>query len=650
MKTIRKYYLLLYCTSLLPALLAAQAERNMLTGNYDRDLLEKSLSMSGITAAYPSYQQRQQWEAIDTVYTNALVKAGETALDYKWQTVPATAYLEFVQTGNRYIMEDIYNQNLTAIKKLVFAELAEGKGRFIPQLINGTWVVCEISSWSLSASLNLQKSGSGLPDITEPIIELGAGITANTMAWTYYLFRESFDKYNPLIAKRIKLEIDKRILQPYYQRNDFWWMDLDGQKRIVNNWNVWLNYNALTCILLVEDDSTKRMEGVYKTMQSVDRFINYYKEDGGCEEGPAYWSHAGGMLFNYLTLLQQATGGTVNIFDRPLVRNIGTYIYKAHIDSSYYINYADAAAKLSTDAGIVYHYGKAINDTLLTAFGAYLARQQHWEKSIPVETIYGGLQNIFNAPAILAAKAQPAFLADTWMEGTGIAMARDVAGSAKGFYFSALAGHNGESHNHNDVGSCILFYNGQPLLIDIGSETYTRQTFGPERYSIWTMRSTFHNLPLINGIEQKDGQQFTARNTSFTTNASTAIFSVDIASAYPANAAVKKWQRTYQLKRKQSFTISDDYRLAANNGNTALHFMTSAQVQKEKDGLLYLFIGNTKMTVDYDPALLSVAVEPVPIKDPRLLQTWPPMVYRLIFKCLSIKKEGRHRIVFKAAS
>ncbi len=76
------------------------------------------------------------------------------------------------------------------------------------------------------------------------------------------------------------------------------WMDLDGQKRFVNNWNVWLNYNALTCILLVEDDAAKRAEGVYKSMRSVDRFINYYKDDGGCEEGPAYWSHAGGMLFN----------------------------------------------------------------------------------------------------------------------------------------------------------------------------------------------------------------------------------------------------------------------------------------------------------------------------------------------------------------
>ena len=648
-KTVTCFFILCLA-GLLPGTLLAQVQRNMLTGTYSRDLLKKNLTMTGITAAFPGYLQRHKWEAVDTLYTHALVKAGEVVLEYKWQTIPAATYLEFVTTGNRYIMEDIYNQNISAIKKLVFAELAEGKGRFIPQLINGVWAVCEITSWSLSASLNLQNAGSGLPDISEPVIELGAGITANTMAWAYYLFRESFDKYNPLIAKRIKLEIEKRILQPYYQRNDFWWMDLDGQKRFVNNWNVWLNFNVLTCILLVEDDSTKRWEGVYKTMRSVDRFINYYKEDGGCEEGPAYWSHAGGMLFNYLSLLQQATDGAINVFNQPLIRNIGAYIYKAHIDSSYYINYADAAAKLSTDAGIAFHYGKAANDTLLSSFGAYLARQQQWQKYIPAETIYGGIRNIFSAPAILSANPLPALLPAAWMEETGIATARDAAGSTGGFYFSALAGHNGESHNHNDVGSCILFYNGQPVLIDIGSGTYTRQTFGPERYSIWTMRSAWHNLPLINGTEQKEGQEYAARNTSFAVSSPAAVFSTDIAAAYPPTAAVKKWQRSYRLKRKKSFTISDDYQLLQNKGNTALHFMTSAIVSKEREGLLHLVTGNSKMAVEYNPKLLSFSLEEVPIKDARLLQSWPPLVYRLIFKCLNTKKSGKHHIVFKSVS
>ncbi len=148
--------------------------------------------------------------------------------------------------------------------------------------------------------------------MNEPVFELGAGITSNVMAWTYHLFKSNFDRYSPLIAQRMKQEINRRILQPYYTRNDFWWMALDGKQRMVNNWNVWLNYQ---CAYLHTAGGRRcwrnATAGIYKTMRSVDQFINYYKDDGACEEGPAYWSHAGGMLYNYLSLLKQATGGGI---------------------------------------------------------------------------------------------------------------------------------------------------------------------------------------------------------------------------------------------------------------------------------------------------------------------------------------------------
>ena len=37
--------------------------------------------------------------------------------------------------------------------------------------------------------------------------------------------------------------------------------------------------------------------------------------------------------------------------------------------------------------------------------------------------------------------------------------------------------------------------------------TYTKQTFGKDRYTIWTMQSNYHNLPMINGVPQKFGQE-----------------------------------------------------------------------------------------------------------------------------------------------
>ena len=643
------FFLILFCVAS-PCLVFSQSERNWLAGAYTKEQLAASLTMDRIRQQFPGYKERDKWESLDPSYRQQLISEGESVLNYTWQTIPATSYLEFVRSGNRRVMEDVYNINIAAIRKLVFAELVEAKGRFIPQLINGIWAVCEITSWSISASINLQKAGAGLPDLNEPVIELGAGITVNALAWTYYLFNDTFDKSSPLISKRLKQEIDRRLLQPYYTRNDFWWMALDGKKRMVNNWNVWLNYNMLTTILLVEEDPVKRVAGIYKTMQSVDQFINYYKEDGACEEGPAYWTHAGGMLYNYLSLLQEATNGGIDIFDKPLIKNIGTYFCKAYIDSSWYLNYADAAARYKADAALVYHYGKAVNDQQMQQFGSWLARDQQWQKMVPVETLYGGFRNLFTAKEMLQGEAKQPFMSYAWMKETGIAMARDEQGSAKGFYFSALAGHNDESHNHNDVGTCVLYYDGHPVLIDIGSEVYTRQTFGPERYSIWTMRSSYHNVPLINGVEQKEGRQYAAREVSFTNTKTAAGFKLDLAAAYPSAAQVKKWERSYELKRSHSFTITDKYQLLSNNENNALHFMTSAIPEKKKEGVLQLTTGNVQMNMEYDPKQFELIIEPITIKDSRLLESWPPIVNRLILKIRNKGTEGNHRIVFRKAS
>jgi hypothetical protein len=628
----------------------AQGKRDLLTRSYPVSYLQEHLARGTEWVSFPAYSNRKDWEALPEQYKKQWIAGAEKRLNYKWQTVPLTAYLEYVKTGNRDIMENPNSQNTTALRQLVLAELAEGRGRFIPQIIDGAWALCEMSSWCLSAHLSLQKAGSGVPDVEEPVIDLGVGMTSALLSWTNYFFESTFNTINPLIAKRIHYEINKRVLEPYYNRNDFWWMALEKDGSMVNNWNVWVNYNVLTCILLNETDPQKKRDGIYKTMRSVDQFINYYKEDGGCEEGPAYWSHAGGMLYQYLDLLSGATGAAISIFDKPLVKNIGNYICKAYISDRYYINYADASAKLEPDAGLIYDFGKAVKDTVMKNFGTYLALQQNWKEQVPGETVVSAIENIFQAREVLSGTAARPSFKTFWLPGTGIMGGRDDGEDNKGFYFSAIGGHNGESHNHNDVGSCIVFYDGYPMLIDIGSEHYTRQTFGPERYTIWTMQSAYHNVPLINGVQQKEGAKYAARDAHFASDASVVSFSVDIAAAYPEAAKAKTWIRAYRLNRGQSFSITDQYNLVENNGKNELHFMTSARVDNTKEGQLLLSNGNASLTMQYDPSQLKPVIETITVKDTRLLQSWPSTVYRIIFVITGNQKTGTTSLVMIPAN
>ena len=86
---------------------------------------------------YPAYADRAGWDKLLGANKDAMVARGEKLLDYQWQVVKATDYLEYERSGNRKIMEDPFGKNNGAIADLMMAELAEGKGRFIDQLING---------------------------------------------------------------------------------------------------------------------------------------------------------------------------------------------------------------------------------------------------------------------------------------------------------------------------------------------------------------------------------------------------------------------------------------------------------------------------------------------------------------------------------
>ena len=59
-----------------------------------------------------------------------LIEAGEKLLDYKWQLIPATAYLEYERSGNRKIMEVPYDANRQALNALMLAELVRRERTF----------------------------------------------------------------------------------------------------------------------------------------------------------------------------------------------------------------------------------------------------------------------------------------------------------------------------------------------------------------------------------------------------------------------------------------------------------------------------------------------------------------------------------------
>lgn len=616
-----------------------------------RDVLQKEAGESNLAIAlvkdfaaidFPDYHNRDFWNKLPDNLRQQYIEEAENYLNYDWPVVKATDYLEIIRSGDR--KQEVYGVPRSALVALVMGELTEGKGRFIDQIVNGAWYYSEQTWWGWSAHLTAQKAPHGLPDADEPVIDLGVGEITNILSWTWFLFKDEFDKIHPLIARRLKNEIMKKAVLPYYERDDFWWQGLDGS-RDVNNWNPWTNHNMLTAILILEDNHDQKIKGVQKVVRSLDEFVNVYPDDGGCDEGPSYWGRAGASLYQSLDLLKRATGGKFDVYDNQLIKNMGTYIYKAYIDYPYFINFADADATTGSRPQIIYSYGKDINDQVMQKFGAFLAIKQDWGLAIPGGKIDEQIMQLMHLDEIKKAEEENALISDFWLPQTQVAGARDKAGSSDGFFFAAKGGHNAESHNHNDLGSCVLYFNGKPALIDIGRETYTAKTFSGQRYEIWTMQSQYHNLPKINGVDQKEGRNYVATNSGFKADAKKAVFSTDIFNAYPEEADVKKWIRSYQLDRGKQFVIRDEYELAqVADQPTTLNFVTYCQVSESKPGTLLLKGDGFDLEMQYNLKDLSPEIEFNEVTDDGLRQYWPDGITRIVFTVNNPKTKGRYEV------
>jgi len=344
-------------------------------------------------------------------------------------------------------------------------------------------------------------------------------------------------------------------------------------------------------------------------------------------------------------LLRLATNGKFNVYDHQLIKNMGSYIYKAYIGYPYFINFADADATTGSRPQIIYSYGKDIQDPTMQKFGAFLAKKQKWGKETFGGKIDEQLIQLMLLEEIENAPAEDALIADFWLPDTEVAGARDKAGSSAGFFFAAKGGHNAESHNHNDLGSCVLYFDGKPCLIDIGRETYTAKTFSSRRYEIWTMQSGYHNLPKINGVDQMQGRQYTAKNSSFSADARKAIFSTDIAGAYPDEAEVASWVRSYRLDRGKKFTISDSYQLKkAGEDPTSLNFVTACKVSELDEGALKLEGEGFNLIMKYNSNAVTPKIEFNEVTDDKLKTYWPGGITRIVFEIENQKLSGKNQI------
>ena len=555
-------------------------------------------------------------DSIPQEMRQSYIQYGEQYLGKPWTVLPWTVFAENKQTGNRVNYENLCFEKRRQMAALVMAEIMEGKSRFIGDIIDGIGSFCEETWWGIPAHYPKAVPLSELQEV-----DLFNAETASLIVWTKYMLEKQFDAFSPDLNQRIDQEIERRILQPAIEK-DYWW------KTAGMNWNPWICSNWLACVLICEKDETRKAEAIDQIRKATQAFIDAYPEDGGCDEGPSYWDRAAASMFEIMRLMDF---GSIE----PKVRKMAAYAYKTYIGNDYCICFADAHEnKAVQQVNIVYPFGLWLNDQTMQSFGAYLGQTRGvltnpatlYDKSGNFPTLGRELFFLRNIRDFIDEQPREPLLKDVWLPDLQIMTAR------RGNLFVAMkGGTNGESHNHNDVGSFIVYtpllHEGtgevRPLFIDPAVGEYTAKTFSNDRYSIWTMQSQYHNLPQINGIDQKDGKEYAAKVISHKDGQLT----LDIAGAYPAEAAVKSWKRTVTAM-KSGITVIEDYELSEYRQPTRLMLMTL-----NPDAL---------QRIHFDATQLSAAIEDISDKlDPLLQHMWGPKMYRIILTVKSAKTKNK---------
>lgn len=627
---------------------AYQANDIALAKSFPQKELQEMLIPSGEWHPFPKASDRQVWEQIPDAIQHSIIQEAEQAAELEVPVLPASVYLQFKRDGNRSNYQNVWFERRERLHVLVDAECIEDKGRFLDPITDLIWAICEETSWTWPAHIGPQKAGIDLPDADDQVVALFSAQTSNSLVLTNYLLDKQLDTVSPLISDRINREIDRRILTPFLAKK-FGWMGYAARrnKRYPNNWNPWICSNVLLSALLSEKDQVRRARLVHKVLDCLDNFLTYYPHDGSCDEGPSYWGRAGASLFDAFEHLYSATSRQFDYYRHPLIQEIARFIYRAHIVDDYFICLGDCDARINISNELVYRFGKRIGDNHLKALGAYGIREDTLLESVKRNyDLNRFVSLLFNAQELVEydPPSQP-MLQDVWLGHPNMQMmaARDQQGSAEGLFLAAWGGHNAQSHNHNDVGNFVVFADGKPIVIDIGRPTYRRQTFSSRRYEIWAFQSGFHNVPTINGVDQKAGRRFAAKNVSYHRSDSGARIEMDIAEAYPKAAGAESWSRIVRFNRGKDVVVVDSYTLKEASKDIIENFIVAGRVTATEPGKLVLNDREEEIQVllEYDSAKLSAEIEPIQLKDSKLRQMWGDCLYRIRLKMKNETKKDQ---------
>ena len=589
---------------------------------------------------FPAASDRSAWNTCDgkfhqkrfSLYLQNAETVKKQAYAEIYPPLKAEDYFAFIRNGNRSVFESHYFLRRTHLALFCMAEAVEYRKRFLPEVMEGVWQLMNELVWYLPAHAHYRE-GDPMPRFDQPRTDLFCAETGSTLACAVQLLEQEIGAESKEMLTWVKELCIERVIAPVEDDSvPQWW--LDG----LNNWTPWCSSNvAMTAFTFLRDQPDRLARLILKLIEACEKFYDHYAPDGGCDEGPGYFMVAGLRLMLFLDLLNFYTGNAyARIYSEEKFRNIGDYIAKVHLVGPWFASMADSLAKFTRiDAGLLNRYAELSGSPLLKSF-AVEASYDFAPRSVseisdgtggtgtfPHLILQNELSQIFWYPRDLVRRDSSSRPLTVLPDLQFFCFRQNPGNDWNGTVFCMKGGHNGENHNHNDVGQFEVFYDGKPIVIDCGSTDYTRFTFSNRRYENRFLNSSGHDVPSFNGMLQNTGAEFGAKVISLTEEVS-----IDISGAYPKDCGIVSCVRRAAISSDGTARIEDRV-TGAGKISISLPLYCASKPEKTPDGIR---IGGMKLLLS--GGLSLERIEEIPIEDQRMRVSWGDYLW-----CLHLKTE-----------
>lgn len=627
------------------------------------DSLTERLRDAARRVPIPPVTERAAWEAVDPASRHALLAAAAAELTRPAPVLRASDWARAFRDGVRTAYEDQARALRHRTALFVLAAVLTGEDApadappgTVPHLdaaVDALLAFAEASTWCWAPHDRFTAGrGETVPDPDRPFLDLGAAEVAALFGWADHVLGPRLDTRAPGLRRRLRREVRLRVFEPFTRIRDWHWIGLDGD---AHNWNAWIHSAVLTAALLLTDGDgggkgedevdDERAALVRLVIDGLDHYVAVLPDDGGIDEGVAYWWQGVGRLLESLDLLAAVGGPALDARDLPVLAELIRYPHRTHLGGPWYVNVGDAPARPPVEQPwqLLYGWGRLLNDPAVR--GHALAQGRTRGVSAGPEEGLGralaGLTEPVWRAAVTGTERDEAAWGEggrldreIWLPRVQLLIAREESGTASGLALAVKGGHNAERHNHLDVGSYWVALDGRPVIVDIGQPTYTAASFGPDRYRAWPLRSGWHNVP-DPGAEQLPGAEHRAREVRTDLADAAVEWRADLAAAYP-DGLLDRWTRTVRLVRATAsegayILVEDEPGPGADDGPAVvrLRHVLAGDVELAEDHAVVTAGTGRALRLSWDPALLTGQVEHRSIEDPTLRKSWGPRLTRL---------------------